>query len=81
MTSDYLTKQIVDPVPGYVLVPSLLAVVVWQSVSLVNKYKNPNTIFTVSVSACSVGRFESVATSRFRLAFSIIHTWYTKLCI
>lgn len=50
-----MMKQIVDPVLAYVSVPSLHAVVVWQSVSLVKKYKNPNTIFTVSVSACSFG--------------------------
>ena len=45
----------------YASVHSLRAVVVWQSLSLVDKYKHPNTSFTVSVSnARDVGRFNPV---------------------
>lgn len=40
-------------------VPSLHAVVVWQTMTVVNKYENPSTTFSVSVrKARSISRFE-----------------------
>ena len=49
------------------------AVVAWQIVTLIGKYKNPTTSFEVSVSSArSVGRFQHTRTSFFRRALNSI---------
>lgn len=53
---------------------SLRAVVVWQIVTLVDKYENPSTSFEVSVSSAhSDGRFEPARTSCYHCVFNSIN--------